>query len=198
MAKLSKKQRTQLSALLSAFPSSGLTSRISRNIAKYFKSFVGRDFKALAQMALFVLSPFLAPAEIEVWLALSKRKSKIHLLLLLPEHMRMFGPTSSYNTERCGDDLIALYRSMGVQRYLGGTSVQHDKPIHQPGTLRKHVGSSELGSIVLNAPDLGNITSLYDLKDFTLLLPPGITLSTIGHFAKAVAGADGKVINLHV
>ena len=72
MAKLSKKQCTQLSALLSAFPSSGFTSRISRNIAKYFKSFVGRDFKALAQMALFVLSSFLAPAEIEVWLALSK------------------------------------------------------------------------------------------------------------------------------
>ena len=72
MAKLSKKQRTQLSALLSAFPSSGFTSRISRNIAKYYKSFVGRNFKALAQMALFVLSPFLAPAEIEVWLALSK------------------------------------------------------------------------------------------------------------------------------
>ncbi|KAL5486419.1 hypothetical protein EMCRGX_G018891 [Ephydatia muelleri] len=85
---------------------------------------------------------------------------------------------------------------MGVQRYYGGTSVQHDKPIiHQPGTLRKHVGSSELGSIV-NAPDLGNTTSFYDLKDFTLLLPPGITLSTIGHFAYAVDGADGKVINL--
>ncbi|KAL5500101.1 hypothetical protein EMCRGX_G011604 [Ephydatia muelleri] len=43
---------------------------------------------------------------------------------------------------------------------------------------------------------MGNTTSLYDLKDFTLLLPPGITLSTIGHFAKAVVGADGKVINL--
>ena len=62
--------------------------------------------------------------------------------------------------------------------------------------ILQHVGSSELGSIVLNAPDLGNTTSLYDLKDFTLLLPPGITLSTIGHFAKAVVGADGKVINL--
>ena len=73
MAKLSKKKKlTQLSALLSAFPSSGFTSRISRNIANYYKSSVGRDFKALAQMALFVLSPFLAPAEIEVWLALSK------------------------------------------------------------------------------------------------------------------------------
>ena len=32
-----------------------------------------------------------------------QRKSKIHLLLLLPEHMRMFGPTSSYNTERFVD-----------------------------------------------------------------------------------------------
>ncbi|KAL5457254.1 hypothetical protein EMCRGX_G034501 [Ephydatia muelleri] len=52
MAKL-QKQRTQLSALLSAFPSSGFTSRISRNIANYYKSSV-------------------APAEIEVWLALSK------------------------------------------------------------------------------------------------------------------------------
>ena len=31
-----------------------------------------------------------------------QRKSKIHLLLLLPEHMRMFGPTS-YNTERFVD-----------------------------------------------------------------------------------------------
>ena len=58
------------------------------------------------------------------------------------------------------------------------------------------MGSSELGSIVLNALDLGNTTSLYDLKDFNLLLPPGLTLSTIGHFAKAIVGADGKVINL--
>ena len=58
------------------------------------------------------------------------------------------------------------------------------------------MGSSELGSIVLNAPDLDKTTSLYDLKDFTLPLPPGITLSTIGHFAKAIVGADCKVINL--
>eukprot|EP00731_Ephydatia_muelleri_P038979 Em1024g1a len=99
------------------------------------------------------------------------------------ESIRFAFAGSSYSpSERCGDDLIALYRSMGVQRYLGGTSVQHDKPIHQP----------ELGSIVLNALDLGN----YDLKDFNLLLPPGLTLSTIGHFAKAIVGADGKVINL--
>eukprot|EP00731_Ephydatia_muelleri_P015432 Em0008g1152a len=193
-------------------------------------------------MALFVLSPFLAPAEIEVWLALSKvfkfaycdrvnpesmgyyetivqnfvATTVVHGIFLLyggspkstcffiflkiceclvrhlvitlkGEQIRFAFAGSSYSpSERCGDDLIALYHSMGVQRYLGGTSVQHDKPIHQP----------ELGSIVLNALDLGNTTSLYDLKDFTLLLPPGITLSTIGHFAKAIVGADGKVINL--
>eukprot|EP00731_Ephydatia_muelleri_P001443 Em0001g1443a len=177
-------------------------------------------------------SPFLAPAEIEVWLALSKvfkfaycdrvnpesmgyyetivqnfvATTVVHSIFLLYggspkstcffiflkiceclESIRFAFAGSSYSpSERCGDDLIALYHSMGVQRYLGGTSVQHDKPIHQP----------ELGSIVLNAPDLGNTTSLYDLKDFTLLLPPGITLSTIGHFAKAIVGVDGKVINL--
>ena len=87
--------------------------------------------------------------------------------------------------------------------------MQHDKQIHQPGTLRKvsiymyickfcscidtiipqHVGSSELGSIALNASDLANATSLYDLKDFTLAI-------CYCHFAKAVIGADGKVINL--
>ena len=94
MAKL-QKQRTQLSALLSAFPSSGFTSRISRNIANYYKSSVGRDFKALAQMALFVLSPFLAPAEIEVWLALSK-VSSMHLSIYT------IFPNPLYNTScRC-------------------------------------------------------------------------------------------------
>ena len=36
-------------------------------IAKYYKSFVGRDFKALAQLALFVFHPYLTPGETEVW-----------------------------------------------------------------------------------------------------------------------------------
>ena len=92
---------------------------------------------------------------------------------------------------------------MGVQRYLGGTScsttsqfinlVHYERSVHickfcsciDTIIILQHVGSSELGSILLNAPDLINTTSLYDLKDFPLLLPPGITLSTIGHFAKA-------------
>ena len=50
---------------------------------------------------------------------------------------------------------------------------------------------------MLNAPDLDNTTSLYDLRDFTLLLPPGINHPfKYWPFAKVVIGTDGKVINL--
>ena len=45
--------------------------KISSDISKHYCSF-GRDFKAFAQMALFVLSPYLTASEIEMWLALSK------------------------------------------------------------------------------------------------------------------------------
>eukprot|EP00731_Ephydatia_muelleri_P033314 Em0027g62a len=164
--------------------------RISRNIANYYKSSVGRDFKALAQMALFVLSPFLAPAEIEVWLALSKYKAFSYFTeevqnplassscynterniysnrqapskdiansFAIQESIRFAFAESSYSlSERCGNDLIALYRSMGVQHYLGGTSVQHDKPIHQPGTLRKNRVVVENKSVLpVLVPSLG-------------------------------------------
>eukprot|EP00731_Ephydatia_muelleri_P024922 Em0017g5a len=56
----------------------------------------------------------------------------------------------------------------------------------------KACGFFRVGVYCVECSDLGN----YDLKDFNLLLPPGLTLSTIGHFAKAIVGADGKVINL--
>lgn len=69
---LSQQQRAELSARISAFQTSGHIGKISTDVAKHYKSFVGRDFKALAQMALFVLSPYLSAAELEVWIAVSK------------------------------------------------------------------------------------------------------------------------------
>ena len=51
----------------------------------------------------------------------------------------------------------------------------------------------EFGSIVLNAPDLDNTSSLYDLRDFTLLLPPGITLLNIGHLQRLSLGQMAKL-----
>eukprot|EP00731_Ephydatia_muelleri_P030907 Em0022g421a len=108
----------------------------------------GRDFKFLAQIAMFIFSPYLFEAEIEVWLALSmvfkmvycdefepqkielyrdvchrfaraidcysvtwRKKLKIHLILHLPDSMLRFGPASSFNTERCGEDLVNLYHT---------------------------------------------------------------------------------------
>ena len=42
------------------------------NVCRYFKSFVGRDFKGWAQMAVFVLSPYLSTNERKVLLSLSE------------------------------------------------------------------------------------------------------------------------------
>ncbi|KAL5477397.1 hypothetical protein EMCRGX_G024193 [Ephydatia muelleri] len=71
MEQLSEKQRKEVVARIAALPSSGLTGGISSDISRHYKSFVGRDFKFLAQIAMFIFSPYLSEAEIEVWLALS-------------------------------------------------------------------------------------------------------------------------------
>ena len=72
MARFSPHQRKEVLAHIASFPLSGFELRLSRDISKYYKSFVGRDFKTLAQLALFVFSPLVSPGETEVWLALSK------------------------------------------------------------------------------------------------------------------------------
>ncbi|KAL5459841.1 hypothetical protein EMCRGX_G033224 [Ephydatia muelleri] len=49
------------------------TMKVSTDISKYYRSFVGRDFKAFVQIALFGLSPSLTASVTKVWLALSKQ-----------------------------------------------------------------------------------------------------------------------------
>ena len=51
-------------------------SRLSRFVTK---SFVGRDFKAFIQMAVFVVSPYISQEELKCWILLSK---VMHSLLL--------------------------------------------------------------------------------------------------------------------
>ena len=82
MAKLSQKERAELSARISAFSTSGRIKKMFTDIAKHYKSFIGRDFKEFAQLALFVLSPFLSSSEKEVWLALSKVYAFTHFILI--------------------------------------------------------------------------------------------------------------------
>eukprot|EP00731_Ephydatia_muelleri_P038418 Em0755g1a len=80
-------------------------------MTRYYKSFVGQDFKLLAQLAVHLSSSYMDDGEKEVWFKLSKvsaahfpnlkRKLKVHLLLHLCESMLQFGPPLAYNTERC-------------------------------------------------------------------------------------------------
>ena len=61
MGRLSSSHRLKVLACISSFPFSGCDMHLSRNIAKYHKSFVACDFKALAQLALFEFHPYLTP-----------------------------------------------------------------------------------------------------------------------------------------
>jgi hypothetical protein len=67
----SANQKKQIMARIKSFPHSGMNCMVSSNIS-YFKSFVGRDFKSLMQMALFVFEPYFNIPEKKCWLLLSK------------------------------------------------------------------------------------------------------------------------------
>ncbi|KAL5491858.1 hypothetical protein EMCRGX_G017223 [Ephydatia muelleri] len=267
MGRLTTVQRKEIQARISSFSFSGFDMKLSRNVAKYFKSFVGRDFKILAQLALFVLPPYLTPGETEVWFALSKvfkfvycdtflpemvdvyksqclafthaverncpelrRKLKIHILLHLPDDMLQFGPASTFNTERCesynaairgrniyanrhapskdiatsfaiqesirfvcsgghydalekcGDELVKLYKSSEVDDFLrGGASASCEKPTYLRGAIRK-VGKTKvaLGSVLVRVQEIEGNISISSLMEnhpqFTLLLPPNAKL----------------------
>ena len=72
MKKLSTNEKEELRARISAFSFSGCDAHFSRDMTRYYKSFVGRDFKLLAQLAVHLLSPYMDDGEKEVWFKLSK------------------------------------------------------------------------------------------------------------------------------
>ena len=72
MGRLSTKEKEEVEARLVVFNFSGFEDKLGYNLCRHFRSFVGRDYKALAQVALFVLGPYMTESERIVWLALSK------------------------------------------------------------------------------------------------------------------------------
>ena len=72
MQHLSSAEKEQIEARLGSLDYSGMDYRLSYSIVRHFKSFIGRDYKALAQIALHILTPYMTPNEKVVWLALSK------------------------------------------------------------------------------------------------------------------------------
>ena len=77
--KLSARQKEEVLARVRSFNYSGFRVRLIGNVVRYHKSFVGRDYKAWAQMALFIICPYLTDEEVNVWLSLSKVSNKIML-----------------------------------------------------------------------------------------------------------------------
>ena len=72
IARLSKQQKEEVQAILNAFNFSGFKVKLGAKLFKHHKSFVGRNFKAVAQCGLFVFRDYYTPQEKTVWLALSQ------------------------------------------------------------------------------------------------------------------------------
>lgn len=70
--KLSARQKEEVLARIRSFNYSGFHVRLIGNVVRYHKSFVGRDYKAWGQMALFIICPYLNEQEVRMWLTLSK------------------------------------------------------------------------------------------------------------------------------
>lgn len=72
MGRLTSAQKGDLQARLLSFDFSGLESQLSYSLIHHYRSYVGRDFKTLAQVALFLLGPYMTREEKNVWFCLSK------------------------------------------------------------------------------------------------------------------------------
>ncbi len=72
MSRLSPKQKKEVAARITAFPTSAFNSHLSPGILTYYRSALGRDYKLLAQMALFVIWYYIGDEEQQVWLAMCK------------------------------------------------------------------------------------------------------------------------------
>ena len=72
MGRLTRSQTNDLDSRLLTFDFSGLEFKLSYNIVRHFRSFVGRDIKVLAQISLFLLGVYMTQEEKVIWLALSK------------------------------------------------------------------------------------------------------------------------------
>ena len=68
-------QKSEIMAQISAFNMSGFTVKMLGNVCYYYQSFVGCDFKAWSQLAIFILGPYLNEGQMEVLLNYSKVSS---------------------------------------------------------------------------------------------------------------------------
>ena len=70
--RLSGQEKQEVLAKMRAFNYSGFDGRVFGNVIRHHQSFVGRDYKAWAQMALFIIGNYLSDDQRRVLLSLSK------------------------------------------------------------------------------------------------------------------------------
>ena len=63
MSQLTPKQKQEAATRIDAFSTSAFNSHLSPGILIYYKSALGRNYKLLAQMALFVIWDYLGDDE---------------------------------------------------------------------------------------------------------------------------------------
>ncbi len=72
MSSRSKTEKTEVLAKLSAFSYCGFSVKIVGNITYHYQSFIGRDFKAWMQLALFIIDMYVTDEENKCWLSLAE------------------------------------------------------------------------------------------------------------------------------
>lgn len=72
MSSLNTKKKKEVLARIDSIGSSGIVGKVYGNICYHYRSFVGRDFKAWAQIAPMVAGPYLSEEKRDAWKALSK------------------------------------------------------------------------------------------------------------------------------
>ena len=82
MSRLSSKEKEEVQSILMAFNFSGFENKVGTKLSKHYKSFVGRDFKALAQCALYLFNCYFSDKDRAVWLALLKVSFLVVMVLI--------------------------------------------------------------------------------------------------------------------
>ena len=72
MKQIGKQQKLEILARVSSFNFSGFENKLTSNVCYHYQSFVGRDYKTWAQMALQIIGSYLRERDKEVWLSLSQ------------------------------------------------------------------------------------------------------------------------------
>ena len=96
MDSITSAEKKEVSIRVNSFSYCGFSNHITGNI-RYYKSFVGRDFKAFMQMSLFIVTPYLSGSKLKCWYLLAKvcdllyyiindfgRYFKLYIVLIYP------------------------------------------------------------------------------------------------------------------